>query len=64
MNAGDWNDLHIVSKANRSYFTINGKMASSFTDNHPDQLKRGLIGLQIHDAGMRVAFKDLWIKKS
>lgn len=60
----DWNDLHIVVEGNRSYFTINGRIASSFTDNHPEQLKRGSIGLQIHDAGMQVAFKDLWIKRS
>lgn len=63
MNKGDWNHVHVVARGNHLWFTINGKMASEFTDNMPESFKRGLIALQVHDKDMKVAFKDLWIKK-
>lgn len=63
MNKFEWNHVHVVARGNHLWFTINGKMASEFTDNMPESYKSGLIGLQIHDKDMRVAFKDLWIKK-
>ena len=44
-------------------FSINGKRASGFTDNKPERLQSGMIGLQIHDAGMVVEFKDILLKK-
>ena len=59
----DWNEVHVVARGNNFTFSINGKPAAEFTDNTPDWLRRGAIGLQIHDAGMSVEFKDIELKR-
>ena len=60
----DWNDVRIIARGNHFQFFINGKPASEFTDNAKrGRLERGAIGLQLHDKGMRVEFKDLRLKK-
>ena len=60
----DWNKARIIAKGNHFRFFINGKLASEFTDNAKvGQLKQGAIGLQLHDKGMQVQFKDLQLKK-
>ena len=59
----DWNMLHIVADGKKLSFTINGKVASEFTDNMPKRLKSGIMGLQIHDAGMIVHFRDIQLKR-
>ncbi len=59
----DWNDVHVVAKGNHGSFSINGKFASAFTDNfRPQPFARGAIGLQLHERGMRVEFRNLRIK--
>ncbi|MEA3368134.1 MAG: DUF1080 domain-containing protein [Planctomycetota bacterium] len=59
-----WNDVRIVARGNHFQFFINGKLASEFTDNAKrGRLDQGAIGLQIHDKGMRVEFKDLGLKR-
>jgi hypothetical protein len=59
-----WNDVHIVARGTHFQFFINGKLASEFTDNaRQGRLDQGAIGLQIHDAGMQVEFKDIWLKR-
>lgn len=63
INKHAWNHLHIVADHRKLSFSINGKVASEFTDNKPEWLKEGIIALQIHDKGMIVEFKDLWIKQ-
>lgn len=63
INKHGWNLLHIVANGKTLSFSINGKVASEFTDNMPKRLKEGIIGLQIHDKGMIVEFKDIWIKQ-
>ena len=56
----DWNDVRIVAQGNHFEFYINGKLASEFTDNlRAGRLDRGAIGLQLHNRGMRVEFKDI-----
>lgn len=61
---GDWNSCRIVAKGNHFQFFINGKLSSEFTDKlEGQQLKEGFIGLQLHDKGMIVEFKDLFLKK-
>ena len=62
INKHGWNDLHIIADGNHMSFSINGKTASEFTDNKPERLKSGMMGLQIHDAGMVVEFKDIQLK--
>ncbi len=60
----DWNDVRIIAEGTHFRFWINGKLASEFTDNakrgRPDH---GVVGLQLHDKGMHVEFKDLEIRR-
>lgn len=59
-----WNHVRIVARGNNFKFFINGKIASEFTDNAKSgRLDHGAIGLQIHDKGMQVEFKDIRLKK-
>ena len=59
----DWNEVRIVARGNRFQFFINSKLASEFTDNaRQGRLEHGAIGLQLHDKGMHVEFKDLRLK--
>ena len=59
-----WNHVRIVARGNHFKFYINGKIASEFTDNmRQGRLDRGAIGLQIHDKGMHVEFKDIRLKR-
>ena len=63
VNQHGWNRLHIVARGKTMRFSINGKTASEFTDHLPQRLQSGMIGLQIHDAGMVVGFKEIQLKK-
>lgn len=59
-----WNHVRVVARGNHFQFFINGKLASEFTDNaQHGRLDQGAIGLQIHDKGMQVEFKDLRLKR-
>lgn len=58
-----WNHVRLIANGNRLRFFINGKLASEVIDQQPqERLLKGFIGLQLHDKGMRVQFKDLEIK--
>ena len=60
----DWNSGRIVARGNHLRFFINGKLSSEFTDELKNQqLDKGFLGLQLHDKGMVVEFKDLLLKK-
>ena len=62
---GAWNDVHVIARGNRLYFTINGKMASEVIDDEVAKLiDRGVIGLQLHGgAPMTVEFRDIRLKR-
>jgi hypothetical protein len=64
INKNDWNKVHVVVEDNSYKFSINGKPASEFTENLPQKkrLKRGMIQFQLHDPGMFVHFKDMYLK--
>jgi len=64
INKNDWNSVHVVVKDNAFKFSINGKPASEFTEHLPPKkrLKRGMIQFQLHDPGMIVHFKDMYLK--
>lgn len=65
INRNGWNTMRVVAKGHHYQFFINGKLASEFTDNAKEgRMDKGAIGLQIHDAGMRVEFKDLRLKNT
>jgi len=60
----DWNSARIVASGRRLQFFINGKPSAEFTDNvESKRLKRGIIGLQLHDKGMHVEFKNMRLKR-
>jgi hypothetical protein len=61
---GDWNHVHIIAKGNNFKLFINSKLSSEFTEHLPEAkcLKKGMIQLQLHDPGMIVHFKDLYLK--
>ncbi|MBC8877299.1 MAG: DUF1080 domain-containing protein [Planctomycetes bacterium] len=59
-----WNGVRIIARGRHFQFFVNGKLASEFTDNAKlGRLDQGAIGLQIHDKGMRVEFKDIRLKR-
>ena len=59
----DWNDCRVIADGNHYQFFINGKLSSQFVDNATrGQLKQGFIGLQLHEKGMHVEFKNLRLK--
>jgi len=64
INKNGWNKVHVVAEDNSFKFSINGKPASEFTEHLPQKkrLKRGMIQFQLHDPGMIVHFKDLYLK--
>ncbi len=60
----DWNECHIIARGNRFKFFINGRLSSEFTDGiNNGHLENGFIGLQLHDEGMIVQFKDIRLKR-
>jgi len=59
-----WNRVRILARGNQFEFFINGKLASAFCDQVTARhFQKGRIGLQIHDAGTRVEFKDIRLRK-
>jgi len=64
INKGEWNSVHLIVRGNTFKFFINGKPASEFTEHLPAErrLDKGMLQLQLHDPGMVVEFKDIWIK--
>ena len=61
---GDWNHVHIIARGNSFKLFINTKLSSEFTEHLPEvkRLKKGMIQFQLHDPGMIVHFKDLYLK--
>lgn len=65
MKKKDWNEVHIVAKDDRLYFSINGKLASEVIDYDPKELiRKGYIGFQLHSGDeMIVQFRNIKIKR-
>lgn len=60
----DWNQVHVLAKGNHLQFYLNGKLASEFVDNAKvGYLKSGWLGVQLHDKGMIVEFRNVRLKK-
>ena len=58
-----WNHVRIVAQGNRCAFYLNGKLSSAFCDHAAgSSFQAGSIGLQIHDAGTRIEFKDIQLR--
>jgi len=64
IRARDWNDLRVLVQGNRFQSFINGRLASEFSDQlRQGRLEHGAIALQLHDKGMRVAFKNIQLRR-
>lgn len=61
---GEWNHVHIIARDNHFMLLINGKLASEFIEHLPEEkrLNRGMLQLQLHDPGMVVEFKNIFLK--
>ncbi|MEM9658426.1 MAG: DUF1080 domain-containing protein, partial [Planctomycetota bacterium] len=59
-----WNRVRIIAEGTRFRFFINDQLAAELVDAaRQDRLKRGAIGLQIHDQGTRVEFAEIRIQR-
>lgn len=55
-----WNTLRIVAVGNRIIHLVNDVVTVDITENHPDAIAKGYLGLQLHQgAPMKVEFKDI-----
>lgn len=59
-----WHDYEIIARGNHLIHKLDGKVTVDVTDNHQQQLNRGIIALQLH-AGppMTAYFKDIVLEK-
>ncbi len=60
----EWNTLRVIAVGDRLLHQINDVTTVDITDQHPEALAKGVIGLQLH-AGppMRVEFRNLQFRK-
>ena len=59
-----WNKLGIVAVGNRLVHMVNDVITIDVTENHPDAVAKGHLGLQLHrGAPMKVEFKQLKYRK-
>ncbi|EDM25892.1 hypothetical protein LNTAR_07614 [Lentisphaera araneosa HTCC2155] len=59
-----WQTYEVICKGNRLIHKINGKVTVDITDNHPEALKKGMIGMQLHKGvPMKAWFKNIQLKK-
>lgn len=64
VNAGAWNEYHIIAKGGSVKLAINGVTMCELDDRDPKRIARGWLALQIHvGAPMRVQFKDIFFKR-
>ena len=65
INAGDWNECHLIVKGNRLKHYINGKLMSDVIDK--DQVNgksSGFLGVQVHvGPPMKVEYRNIRIKE-
>ncbi|MFT6792576.1 MAG: putative heme-binding domain-containing protein [Rubritalea sp.] len=59
----EWNELRVVAVGNRMIHQVNGITTADITDNRPEAMLRGELGLQLHQGKpMTVEFKDLTLR--
>jgi putative heme-binding domain-containing protein len=58
LNGEEWNKLTVLVVGNRLIHKVNDVVTVDVTENHPDAIAKGHLGLQLHQgAPMRVEFK-------
>ncbi len=61
---GDWNQYHIVVRGRTYLHILNGRLISvTIDDDNSKRHDKGLIGLQIEGASLKVSFRDIWLKR-
>ena len=64
LDGAKWNKLTIVAVGNRLIHMVNDVVTVDVTENHPDAIAQGHLGLQLHrGAPMKVEFKALKYRK-
>lgn len=64
MDLSQWQTYEVICKGNRLIHKIDGKVTVDITDNHPEALKKGMIGMQLHKGvPMKAWFKNIQLKK-
>ena len=64
LDGAKWNKLTIVAVGNRLIHMVNDVVTVDVTENHPDAIAKGHLGLQLHrGAPMKVEFKSLKYRK-
>ena len=64
LDGAKWNKLTIVAVGNRLIHMVNDVVTVDVTENHPDAIAKGHLGLQLHrGAPMKVEFKALKYRK-
>jgi hypothetical protein len=64
LHSTKWNKLSIVAVGNRLIHMINDVITVDITENHPDAIAKGYLGLQLHQgAPMKVEFKEIKYRK-
>ncbi|WP_231602685.1 family 16 glycoside hydrolase [Neorhodopirellula pilleata] len=59
-----WNEIRIIAVGSRLIHQVGGVTTIDVTDQHPDAMTSGKLGLQLHKGPpMRVEFKDLRLRK-
>ena len=60
LNGEEWNKLTVLVVGNRLIHKVNDIVTVDVTENHPDAIAKGHLGLQLHQgAPMRVEFKAI-----
>ena len=59
-----WNKLSIIAVGNRLIHMVNDVITVDITENHPDAIAKGHLGLQLHQGdAMKVQFKQIKYRK-
>jgi hypothetical protein len=63
LKAGEWNDLEASVRGNHIVVRLNGVQVTDYNDASP-KFTDGVIGLQIHTGGgVKMRWKDIYIKE-
>ena len=64
LDGTQWNTLSIIAVGNRMIHMVNDVITVDITENHPNAINKGHLGLQLHQgAPMKVEFKELKYRK-
>ena len=60
----EWQKYEVICRDNRLIHKLNGKVTVDISDNHPEKLSKGMIGIQLHKGvDMQVWFRNIQLEK-